>query len=49
MLNLDYPSNSQFLISCLQNVLNVDLLDPEWTTELVFDFEPDEEIIEEME
>jgi hypothetical protein len=44
MMNIQYPANVQAFLNLNMDVLNVDVL--EFTNEVIFDFEYDEELVE---
>lgn len=46
MLNLDYPANVQMIMGTILNLLNADVIDPDWSTALVYDFAPDTKYVE---
>ena len=46
MMNLKAPANLQFFNEILVGLLNVEVIDPEWSTKLVFDFSIDESFID---
>ena len=48
MMNLQKPANIQILLSIIVSLLNAEILSPEWTTALVFDFESDTSFVENM-
>lgn len=45
MMNLIFPGNVQFFSKIIISILNAEILDPAWTTELVFDFQKDYMIV----
>ena len=45
MMNLESPANLQFFNGILVGLLNAEVIDPEWSTKLVFDFSLDEDYI----
>ena len=47
MMNLRSPANLQFFNSILVGLLNAEVIDPEWSTKLVFDFDQDEDFVSE--
>ena len=49
MMNFSFPGNAKIFTFLLLQVINADVLDSEWTTELVFDFTRDRDIIEKLE
>lgn len=48
MIKLLLPPNVQMFQNVLVRLINVELLDPEWTTSYVFDFDKDIELVETM-
>lgn len=44
-MKFDPPANKLFVLSIFIRILNVEVLDPEWTTELMFDFNADENYV----
>ena len=48
MMNFSFPGNAKIFTFLLLQVINADVLDSEWTTELVFDFTRDRDIIEKV-
>lgn len=47
MMTFKVPVNVKFFFGILLTFINADLLDPQWTTSLVFDYEPDIIFVEE--
>lgn len=46
MINVQYPANAQFLASQVMNILNVDVLNPEYAYDVLnFDFDPEYDLI----
>lgn len=48
MMNLKQPGNVRLFHQVLATILNAEVIDPDWTTKLLFDFEIDETYAEEM-
>lgn len=46
MVNVNMPSNAMTFVHTLANLLNVEIISPEFTTEKVMDTEPDYEFVE---
>ena len=46
MLDLKKPSNVNVMINIIILVVNAELIDPDWSTAFVFDFEPDLNYVE---
>lgn len=42
------PPNKQYITGIFVRILGADMIDPEWSTELIFDFLPDEEFINDL-
>lgn len=45
MIRVKPPPNKQFVVGVFVGILSAEVIDPSWSTELVFEFEPDEEFI----
>ena len=43
IIKLMNPANVSFVISVLLMLVNAELIDPDWTTAYIYDFELDEE------
>ena len=38
MMNLQYPSNAQLFVTAIISILNVDILNPDWINDYIFEF-----------
>ena len=45
MVNILFPANAVILLRNLKTIINAEVLDPEWTTKLIFDFEFEEILV----
>jgi hypothetical protein len=48
MIKTDQPPNKQYVNGIFVRILGAEVIDPSWSTELIFDFEPDEEYINDL-
>ena len=48
MLNIINPGNVQLFLSGILQIINADFFDPEWTTKLIFNFDSDESVMEDI-
>lgn len=46
MCNLSYPANVQFVMSILFRMLNAEVIDPDWSTALMYNFDFDINYVE---
>jgi hypothetical protein len=45
MVNILFPANAVILLRNLKTIVNAEVLDPEWTTKLIIDFNIDEILV----
>lgn len=45
MCNLDYPANVSYFMGVVIHLLNADILDPEWTTAYLYNFDSDQDYV----
>ena len=46
MMNFSFPANAKMFSYLLLQIINAEVLDPEWTTELVYDFTRDRDMMD---
>ena len=46
MMNFSFPANAKMFSNLLLQIINAEVLDPEWTTELVYDFTRDRDMMD---
>ena len=46
MMNFSFPGNAKIFTFLLLQIINAEVLDPEWTTELIYDFTRDRDIMD---
>ena len=49
MMTLEYPANALFFSNIIIQIVNVDLLDPQWLNGWLFDFSKSDKIMEKIE
>ena len=47
-MNFIFPGNAKIFTYIMLQIINAELLDPEWTTEYLYDFSTDNKIMEEI-
>lgn len=46
ILDLNYPANIEYMMTIVYRLINADVIDPDWSTSLVYNFEPDINYVE---
>jgi len=47
-MNFSFPGNAKIFTYLLLQIINADFLDSEWTTELIYDFTRDKDMMEQV-
>ena len=46
LIIIQFPANSQFVLMQIKEIINADVIDPELTTDLLFDFQRDYQVVD---